>query len=217
MSKHTYTPVRSISYVGICLALLVICSKITIPTPAIQFTLQTLAVSFIALFLGPRLGPLTQTLFLLIGLAGVPVFAGGGGLGYVFRPSFGYLLAFIPASFLIGKVLRIQLQRPVKAYNSKRVFRAAMLASITGLVVIYLLGTAYFYVLGNVYLGLGAKPWTWFAVSGALLFLPTDLLSMGIASFIVSTIKPLRPAWLKDSTPTVVKSAGFSGNPSSQD
>ncbi len=185
--------VRSITHVGICLALLVISSKITIPTPAIQFTLQTFAVGFSALFLGPKLGALTQTLFLTLGLIGLPVFSGGGGPAYIFRPSFGYLLAFIPASFLIGTLF-------ARLTKHKARFAAALTACSAGLALIYLVGTLYFYILGHVYLGLGAQPWHWYLIAGAIMFLPTDLLSLATASFVISSVRPLSPAWLASKT-----------------
>lgn len=191
-SRQKNFSIKQISNVGLFLAVLIICSKITVPTPAISFTLQTMAVSFIALYLGPELGALTQTLFLVLGLAGLPVFSGGGGLAYVFKPSFGYLVAFIPASYVIGKLF----QRFAKR-TPQKLFAAALPASLVGLLIIYTIGTLYFYILGHLYLGLGAKPWTWFAVSGALMFLPTDLLQMAVASFIVSRVRVLRPSWLK--------------------
>ena len=55
------------------------------------------------LFLGPKYGPLAQVLYIIIGLAGVPVFAGGaGGLHYVFSPTFGFLVGFVPVSWVAG-------------------------------------------------------------------------------------------------------------------
>ncbi len=191
-TPHKGFSIKQISYVGIFLALLIICSKITVPTPAISFTLQTMAVSFIALYLGPELGALTQTLFLVLGLAGLPVFSAGGGLGYVFKPSFGYIAAFIPASYVIGKLFRRLATRGKRSH-----FTSAFLASLAGLAIIYTIGTLYFYILGHVYLGLGDRSWTWFAMSGAIMFLPTDLLQMSVSSFIVSQVKVLRPSWLK--------------------
>lgn len=186
-SGRTSFTVREITAVGICIALLSVCSKITIPTPAIQFTLQTFAVSFTAFFLGPKLGPLAQSLYLLLGLVGLPLFSQGGGFAYVFKPSFGYLLSFIPASFVMGYLQR-RLGRGRKGLSF---FGRCLAAGLAGLAVIYLLGTAYFYVLGQVYLGLGAKPLSWFIWGGALMFLPTDSLSIAVASLVAAQVRKI--------------------------
>ena len=58
--------------------------------PPIPFTLQTLMVVMAGLILGPRDAPLSQGVYLLLGLSGVPVFTQGGGPGYILRPTFGF-------------------------------------------------------------------------------------------------------------------------------
>lgn len=68
--------------------------------PAI--TLQVFFVILSALFLGKYYGALCQVLYISLGLIGIPVFTNGSGIGYVMQPSFGYLLGFIPAAFVIG-------------------------------------------------------------------------------------------------------------------
>ena len=71
--------------------------KITIPVQPVpmHFTLQFFFVLLCGLWLGPQKGAMAVGGYVLLGLFGVPVFAGGGGLGYVLRPSFGYLLGFV--------------------------------------------------------------------------------------------------------------------------
>lgn len=187
MANDKQFTVRAVTRVAVCLALLSICSKITIPTPAIQFTLQTFAVTFTAFFLGGRLGALTQFLFVVMGLIGLPVFSAGGGPGYIMKPSFGYLVAFIPASFLIGYLLNKFETRGMKP------FRAAVLAGLAGLAVIYTIGTAYFFAIGKLYLGMGAKPFTWFLWGGALMFLPTDALSVTVAAAVMTQVRKALP------------------------
>ena len=66
---------RDIAYIGIFAALIAICSWISVPT-AIPFTLQTLGVFLAVGLLGGRRGTLAVLVYLLLGLVGLPVFAG---------------------------------------------------------------------------------------------------------------------------------------------
>ncbi|MDR1377588.1 MAG: biotin transporter BioY [Synergistaceae bacterium] len=76
---------------------------LSIPMPLIPFTMQFFFVLMSGLLLGPKYGPLSQILYITMGLIGLPVFAGGmGGLQRIFSPSFGFLLGFIAASWLTG-------------------------------------------------------------------------------------------------------------------
>ena len=78
----------------------------------VPITLQTLAVALTAMILGPWRGFAATALYVLVGLAGLPVFAGGAsGLGVLAKPSAGYLLAFPLAALLIGALARVVLRR----------------------------------------------------------------------------------------------------------
>lgn len=58
------------------------------------------------MLLGPVNGTIAVAVYVAVGLAGVPIFAAGGGISYLFRPSFGYLLGFIAAAWLTGFLCR---------------------------------------------------------------------------------------------------------------
>lgn len=78
----------------------------------VPITLQTLAVALAGMILGPWRGTASVLLYLIVGFAGLPVFAGGtGGPGTFAKPSIGYLLAFPLAALLIGLVSRALLRR----------------------------------------------------------------------------------------------------------
>jgi biotin transport system substrate-specific component len=69
----------------------------------VPMTMQTFFVLTSGLMLGPKYGPLSQALYVAMGLSGLPVFAGGtGGLHRVLSPSFGFLVGFIAASWIAG-------------------------------------------------------------------------------------------------------------------
>jgi len=77
--------------------------EIPLPGNPVPFTLQTMIVSLAGVLLGPWLGAASQSLYVLAGAAGAPVFAGGGaGLPHLFGPTGGYLLAFPVAAALTG-------------------------------------------------------------------------------------------------------------------
>jgi len=83
--------------------LLTLSAKISVPVMPVPVTLQTFAVAVLAATFGWRIGVATLALYLLEGLAGLPVFATGGGIDYVFRPSFGFLIGYLPMAYIIGR------------------------------------------------------------------------------------------------------------------
>lgn len=68
----------------------------------VPITGQTLGVMLVGSALGMRRGAAALVSYLLVGLAGAPVFAGGGGPAYVTAPSFGYLIGFVAAAAIAG-------------------------------------------------------------------------------------------------------------------
>lgn len=81
---------------------LTISAKIQFPLGLVPFTMQTYVVMVLGVLLGKRLAAASVLAYLAQGLAGLPVFAGGGGLAYIAAPSFGYLIGFLAAVLLIG-------------------------------------------------------------------------------------------------------------------
>ena len=72
----------------------------------IPITMQTLFVFLSGAILGKKLGVLSQTLYLTLGAIGIPFFASGSfGLFHLFGPTGGYILGFIAASYIIGRIL----------------------------------------------------------------------------------------------------------------
>ena len=73
-------------------ALTAVGAFIKIPIPVVPFTLQFLFTILAGLLLGARLGAVSMGAYAFLGLAGLPIFAEGGGFWYVLKPSFGYIL-----------------------------------------------------------------------------------------------------------------------------
>lgn len=79
-------------------------AHVAVPLTPVPVTLQTLFVILAGAMLGPRLGAASQIAYLGLGIAGLPVFAGGFGLAYLAGPTGGYLLAFPATAFVAGLV-----------------------------------------------------------------------------------------------------------------
>ena len=86
--------------------LLAISAKIKIPFYPVPMTMQTFVVLLLGISLGWRLGLFTVGLYLVEGIAGLPVFAGtpekGVGIVYFTGPTMGYLIGFLIAVSLTG-------------------------------------------------------------------------------------------------------------------
>ena len=154
---------------------------LSIPVGPVSFTLQTMMVALSGIVLGPKLGAASQILYVLIGLCGIPVFTKGGGIGYVLQPSFGYLVGFIVGAFLIGTLVE-----RMKTPSLWKVFGA----TLCGLLLIYVLGTAYMFMIVNVFLGktmsVGAVVY-----SGIVLFIGPDVVLNFVASAAAVRIVPV--------------------------
>ncbi|MGE5607353.1 MAG: biotin transporter BioY [Bacteroidota bacterium] len=120
---------------SLMIALIVISARLSLAIGPIPVTMQTLAVILSGLLLGSRRGWLAPTLYLLMGLTGFPVFSGGGGIGYLLKPTFGFLLGFIPAAYVAGFLYHRKW--------FKRDFVNVIIASLVGIAIIYLFGFGY--------------------------------------------------------------------------
>lgn len=114
ISKKPKYTVKSLTYCGVFAALLALCSWISIPT-MVPFTMQTFAVFLALLLLGGERGTNVVGVYLLLGMVGVPVFAGmTGGLGVLVGSTGGYLLGFFSISSLYWLLIKKPLEKPVK-------------------------------------------------------------------------------------------------------
>ena len=123
-------------------ALVAVGAFIQIPVPYMDyFTLQFFFVLLAGLILGGNKGAISVGCYVLLGLIGIPIFAAGGGIGYIFRPSFGYLVGFIASAFVTGKICE-KLKASYKNY---------LLACLAGFVVTYAIGIVYKFIILNFY------------------------------------------------------------------
>ncbi len=131
--------VKDMAQVGMMTALLVVCAWVTIPF-TIPFTLQTFGVFMSLRLLGGRRGTAAIGLYILLGIAGVPVFSGfGAGFGVIAGPTGGYIAGFILTGLLYCAAAPLR---------KTRLRENLVLAC--GLILCYAFGTAWFCVVkGN--------------------------------------------------------------------
>ncbi|MFA5090560.1 MAG: biotin transporter BioY [Candidatus Omnitrophota bacterium] len=81
--------------------------RIPLPFTPVPLTLQTFFVLLSGAFLGANLGASAQAIYVILGLAGVPVFNSGGfGLTHLMGPTTGYLLGFILSALFVGRFIK---------------------------------------------------------------------------------------------------------------
>jgi biotin transport system substrate-specific component len=120
-----------LTWITIFAGLTAIGAQIEIPHTPVPYTLQTLFVLLAGAFLGKRNGMVSQAMYLLAGIAGVPVFSGFGfGAARLIGPTGGYLMAFPVAAFVVGYLV-----------GEKPEYLRTIVAMSAGLFVIFSLGT----------------------------------------------------------------------------
>lgn len=128
---------RNLAYIGLFVALMAICSWISIPT-TVPFTLQTFAVFVAVGLLGGKRGTIAVIVYVLLGALGLPVFANfEGGLGAVLGTTGGYLIGFIFAALEMWLVTKVWGRGVVPLSVSM----------LLGMVIYYVFGTAWFMVV----------------------------------------------------------------------
>ena len=168
---------RDIVFIGIFAALIAICSWISIPT-TVPFTLQTMGVFTAVGILGGKRGSLAVLIYILLGLVGLPVFAGfSGGVSVIFGTTGGYIVGFLASALLMWSMESL-------CGRSKIALAVSM---VLGLAVCYAIGTLWFMVVyaktsGAVGLGtvLG-----WCVIP----FIIPDLIKIGIALFLTERFR----------------------------
>ncbi|MCI9164100.1 MAG: biotin transporter BioY [Lachnospiraceae bacterium] len=156
---------KNMVYCAMFVTLIAAGAFIKIPIPVVPFTLQYLFTMLAGLLLGAKLGCLAVCVYILLGLAGVPVFTQGGGIGYIFQPTFGYIIGFAVGAYVTGKIA-----------NGKKNpgYMRLLVANFIGLGIVYLFGMVYYYFISNFYLGTPIGLWPLFLYC-FLLVVPGDI------------------------------------------
>ncbi len=176
MTRKRFTT-REMTYIALMAVLLAACAWLTVPAP-VPFTLQTFAVFCALGLLGGRRGTVAVLLYLLLGAAGLPVFAGfQGGLGRLLGPTGGYLMGFLFSALIYWLLER---------WMGDRMPRIAA-ALLLGLLVCYAFGTAWFVV----YPAARDAPTGLVAALGlcVLPFIVPDLIKLSLAMLLIRRFK----------------------------
>ena len=161
-----------LAFIFACLTGLMAQIKIALPFTPVPVTGQVFAVLLSGIFLGGYFGGLSQIFYLSLGTLGLPWFASINGLMGI---TGGYLIGFVPASFVIGWLTR--------KFNFIRRFHFQLLLMFIGVIIIYAFGSVQFALLMK----------TSFAQTMKLAvfpFIPADLMKAAIAACISASLIP---------------------------
>ncbi len=135
--------INSMALIAMFASLTAMGAFIKITLPLVPFTLQIVIVFLAGILLGSNHGLQSQLVYLFVGLAGLPVFTKGGGVTYLLQPTFGYLIGFAAAAYIIGFIIE---RIPAPTYKH------FIMANLAGTAVIYAIGVPYLYIALNSWL-----------------------------------------------------------------
>ncbi|HZK44282.1 MAG TPA: biotin transporter BioY [Syntrophomonadaceae bacterium] len=143
------------------------------PILIIPFSLQPFIMLLAACILPPRGALLSMLAYLALGIIGIPVFSAPpyAGPAYILLPSFGFILGFPLAAYVQSKLIR---------RNNLPNF---ILAGIVGILILYLIGLPYMYVMLNFYIGEAVNVMTILKI-GFIPFITFDILKIILASWL---------------------------------
>ena len=155
--------------------------KIEIPVEpyAMHFTMQWFFVLMAGLILGRKRAAMSVCVYLIIGLVGVPVFASGGGPAYLIRPTFGFLLGFALAAYVMGLMMD---------KRSKASLFWMILTAVAGLIAYYGVGILYFYFISNYVINMPVG-WKLVLINCCLLTIFEDFLLCVLAVLVCSRLR----------------------------
>ena len=164
---------RQALLVMVGVAVVTLAAQVRIPLQPVPITLQTLAVVLVAATLGTRRGTAALAVYLAVGAAGLPVFSGWqGGLPLA---TAGFIVGFIPAAWVVGKLAERSWDR-----NWKSVAVFAL-----GLAIPFLPGLAW---LGWVLASAGSTTAGAVLSAGLIPFIPGELIKLVAAALIMPTL-----------------------------
>lgn len=175
------TRTKSLIYCSLFTALIAVGAFIRIPIPVLPFTLQYLFTMLAGLLLGSKRGTISVVAYMLLGLAGLPIFTEGGGFWYVFKPSFGYIIGFCVGTYITGALAERFQQKTLSHY---------LIANFAGLAAVYAIGLIYYYLLCNYVIGTPIGVWPLFLYC-FVLAIPGDIFLSVFAAVLTKRLQPI--------------------------
>ena len=171
--------------IAIFLALIIVGAFVKFPIGIVPVSMQFAFCMFAGLMLGGTDAFFCILIYIIMGLAGIPVFTAG--IFYVLKPTFGYILGFLIGAPVCGYVAR-----GFKNTACPNIWR--MLAgAFCALAICYSVGVMYMYLMLNFYVGTAmsmAKAW----MVGCAVFLPTDATWCVVCSLVTfAVMKRINP------------------------
>ena len=160
--------------------LIAIGAFIRIPVPVVPFTLQFLFTCLAGTLLGSKRGTISVLVYIALGLVGLPIFAEGGGIWYVMKPTFGYLIGFAAGTFITGKLIESSTDLTLKRL---------LFACFSGLALVYVCGMIWCYVISNFVLGVALGVWPLFLYC-FFLAVPGDICLCILAAALTKRLRP---------------------------
>lgn len=162
---------------AIFVALMVAGTFIQIPLPFMPLTFQTVISVLAGLLLGWKKGVISMSVYCFAGLLGLPVFTGGGGLAYVLKPSFGYIIGFIAAAGVGGAIVG----------KGKASLRRYIIAALAAFFADYVIGIPYCIVAAQL---LGVRDLVQLLIYSNLIFMPKDAVLSVLGAFLAKSVAP---------------------------
>jgi biotin transport system substrate-specific component len=162
------------AYASMFGALTAVGAYVAIPLPPVPVTMQTLFVDLAGALLGGYLGAMSQVVYILLGVIGLPVFAGGkAGFGVLIGPTGGYLIGFVVGAWIIGKLTSLR--------REPGLFRL-MISMAAGIAVVYTFGIVQLMIVAKLSL-------TKALAVGLLPPLPGDIAKIIVAALICRKVR----------------------------
>lgn len=166
MNKNS-SKTKQMAVIGLMTAVVCIIAPISlnIPISPVPLSLGTMAIYFTVTVLGMKRGTVSVLLYILLGLAGLPVLSNfTGGAGRLFGPTGGYMIGYIFLSLILGFFVDHWKNRPV----------TNLIGALLATLVLYLFGTLW--LAYQLHLGFMAALW-----AGVIPYIPGDLVKIAIA------------------------------------
>lgn len=172
---------KSLILCSLFTALIVVGAFIKIPIPVVPFTLQLLFTTLAGLLLGSKRGMISVVVYMILGLIGLPVFSEGGGIWYILKPTFGYIIGFCIGTFVTGLIAERMKEKTIPRY---------LLANFIGLMIVYVVGMVYYYIICNYVINTPIAFGPLFLYC-FLLTVPGDICLCIFAAVLVKRVKPI--------------------------